>query len=305
MNEQVKFSEEQPRVHSSNHTKRTGTQILTIINGEGQSIENGGVSYNADLSFTGSAGPNQNAEILDWGVPAHHPVSVDVGGHFSAFLADQQPGPHDYSVRTSDGRESSPWQVLVEVSATLKIESVRGPDGEPIENGASTPHNHLSFVGRGIANQTVDLLDNGVPLQTLNVDSTGHWSAHVDGLPTGSHEFTARQADQESAPWQILLRKPAPLSIQFAFGKPGFQLIANQGSTSDTAVTLVGTANPFEHGWIVDYDNKLVYVGADENGVYKATIENLAEKFHTFRFKSDQDRLSNTWTVRVITSRVG
>ncbi|RON69497.1 hypothetical protein [Pseudomonas fluorescens] len=305
MNEQVKFSAEQPRAQSSKHTKRTGTQILTIINGEGQNIENGDVSYNADLSFTGSAGPNQTAEIRDWGVPAHHPVSVDASGHFSALLLDQPPGLHDYSVRTSDGRESSPWQVLVKVSATLKIESVRGPDGEPIENGASTTHNHLSFVGLGMPNQTVDLSDNGERLQTVNVDSTGHWSALVEGLPTGSHEFTARQADQESAPWQILLRKPAPLSIQFAFSKPGFQLIADQGSTSDTAVTLVGTANPFERGWIVDYNSELVYVAADENGVYNATIENLAEKFHTFRFKSDQDRVSNTWTVRVITSRVG
>lgn len=305
MNEQVKFSEEQPWVQSSNHMKRTGTQILTITNGEGVAIENGGVSYNADLSFTGSASPNQKAEILDWGVPAHHPVSVDERGHFSALLADQPPGPHEYSVRTSDGRESSPWQVLVNVSATLKIESVKGPDDEPIENGASTPHNHLRFVGWGIPNQTVDLFDNGELLQTLNVDNTGHWSALVEGLPTGSHEFTARQAEQESAPWQILLRKPAPLSIQFAFGKPGFQLIANQGSTSDTTVTLVGTANPFERGWIVDYDNKLVYVIADENGLYNATIENLAEKFHTFRFESDRNRFSNTWTVRVITSKVG
>lgn len=306
MNDQVTLSEPRILVQPlGKRTSHTGTQILSITNGYGEPIEPGGISTNGDLSFVGAASPDQQAQILDRGVPAHIPVNVDEAGHFSAFLPGQRYGDHEFSVRTTDGQESALWPVFVDVHEEASIEWIAGPDGELIYNGATTLHNELSFVGQGIADQSVDLLDNGVILQTLNVDEGRHWSALVKDLSTGSHNFTVRgRQGEESSPWRVLIKKPAPLSIQFVIGKGSFQLIGNHESTVDRTVTLVGTANPGETGGIVDYHNELVPFAADQNGVYTATIEGLEEnRVHTFRLKSDMGRLSTPWAIRVIASQ--
>ena len=195
------------------------------------------------------------------------------------------------------------WHIFVDVPVLAEIQWVAGPDGVPIESGGSTLHSALSFVGLGMAFQAVDLLDKGVLLQTLNVDGNNHWSALVENVSEGIHEYTVRGQDgEESAPWRIRVTKPAELTVQFVIGG-SFQLIGNHEPTTDKKVTLVGTANPGESGFIVDYERELVSFVADQNGVYTATIEGLAEKVHTFRAKSDQGRVSTPWAIRVVASK--
>ncbi|URM28479.1 hypothetical protein LLY42_02165 [Pseudomonas frederiksbergensis] len=304
MTEQVQLPPLSSLVQSpSKNTKESSTRILAITNGDGELIENGGISKNGDLSFVGSAEPNQTAEILDKGVPVHPPVNVDNHGHYSAFLPGQTMGEHAYSVRTSDGKESEVWFISMDVPVVAHIQWVTGPDGVPIHSGGSTVHSSLSFVGQGVAFQTVDLLDRGELLQTLNVDGNNHWSALVENVSEGNHEYTVRgEGGDVSAPWRIRVNKPAELTVQFVIGA-SFRLIGNHEPTTDKKLTLVGTAIPGESGFIVDYERDLVPFVADQNGVYTATIEGLAEKVHTFRAKSDQGRVSMPWAIRVVGSK--
>lgn len=304
MTEQVQLPKLGSLVKSPRKKTQEGpTRILAVTNGDGELIENGGISKNGELSFVGSAEPNQTAEILDWGIPAHSPVTVDNNGHFSAFLPDQTWGPHAYSVLTADGEVSNTYSIYIDVPIHAYIQWIAGPDGVPIDSNGSTVHNSLSFVGQGAAFETVDLLDNGELLQTLNVDGNNHWSALVENVSEGNHEYTVRgEGGEVSAPWRIRVNKPAELSVQFVIGE-SFQLIGNHEPTTDKKLTLVGTANPGESGFIVDYERELVPFVADQNGVYMATIEGLAEKVHTFRAKSDQGRVSMPWAIRVVASK--
>ncbi|MHC8331017.1 hypothetical protein [Pseudomonas sp. LB3P25] len=304
MTEQVHLPELRSLVQSpSKNTQESRTEILAVTNGDGELIENGGTSKNGELSFVGSAEPNQTAEVLDWGIPVHDPVNVDSFGHYSAFLPNQRWGEREYSVRTSDGQESALWRIFLDVPVLAEIQWVTGPDGVPIESGGSTVHSALSFVGQGVAFQTVDLLDNGELLQTLNVDGNNHWNALVENVSEGDHDYTIRgKGGEVSAPWRIRVTKPAELTVQFVIGA-SFQLIGNHEPTTDKKLTLVGTANPGESGFIVDYERELVPFVADQNGVYTATIEGLAEKVHTFRAKSNQGRVSMPWAIRVVASK--
>ncbi|MBF6034767.1 hypothetical protein H8F23_16075 [Pseudomonas sp. P155] len=290
----------------SGSTKRVAPIILSITNGDDISIPPDGTTTNGDLSFVGSAAPNQLAVMLDYGIPAHPSVTVDERGHFSALLLDQAPGNHAYSVRTSDGQLSAPWTVKVDVSETVSIDSVYDPAGRLVGKGETTFQNELNFIGKGAPGKVVELVNNGTVLSLLNVGTDGHWSAKIKDLKTGTQNFIARETNgQQSSPWRVLIKQPAPISIQFVLGNESFQLIGNQETTSDRSVTLVGTATPGETGWIVDYQRDLVPFAANEHGVYCATIEDLEENWvHTFRLRSDLGRLSTPWAIRVVSSKL-
>ncbi|HGM5554677.1 TPA: hypothetical protein ACKP2V_005000 [Pseudomonas putida] len=298
MTDQEKLPEQRTLVSPPKQRKKTAApRITSIINDDDEFIPNGGTSENDGLHFVGTADAHQWAEILDYGIQAHPHVRVDENRHFSAYLPEQTQGAHQYSVRVN-GQVSEPW--TVNIVTTAKIEWIYEPDGQPIENGGSTRSDDLSFVGWGEPNKTVKLLDHGELLQTLNVNDQSHWSALVEGLEIGNHVFTVQDEDGHvSAPWTVLVKESALLSTQFVIGKDHLQLIPHQAETNENTVTLVGTANPGEHGWIVDYEGDLVRFEADENGVYKATVEGLTNKVHTFRAKSVLGRLSTPWVIRV------
>ncbi|MCL9800130.1 hypothetical protein [Pseudomonas sp. AKS31] len=307
MNDQVKLSPHFTSVGLlQGSAESIAPKILSVTDGEGNPVQDGGTATNGHLSFVGSASPNQQAEIWDNGAPAYPPVNVDVEGHFSALLLDQKRGRHVYHVKTTDNQESPTWTVDVNVSETVSITWVTGPDGLVIKNGEFTFHDELNFTGTGTPDKVVELMNNGTVVKLLNVDSNGNWSANVKGLETGTQNFIARETNgQQSSPWRVLVKQPAPISIQFVLGNESFQLIGNQKTTTDTSVTLVGTANPRETGWIVDYERDLVPFAANDQGVYFATIKDLEEDHvHTFRLRSDLARISTPWAIRVVSSKL-
>lgn len=279
------------------------TGIESVTNGNGERLEHGGISTNADLSFVGFAAPDQTAQLFDNGTPAHSPVNVDNNGHFSLIVTDQQNGSHVYTVRTSDGQVSETFTVHIQVPLRATIFWVNGPDGVIIENGGSTTFVDLYFVGGGEPNQTVKLLDNGILVATLNIDANARWSAAMNGVSPGQYHFTVVGQDGvESPPWSIEIKTSVLPSIQFLLGESG-QLIGNHGQTTDTSLTVVGTAHPNGQGKIVDYDNDLVEFTADSNGIYTAKISNLAEKVHTIRMITAGGQISSPWTFRVVPAK--
>ncbi|WP_085611051.1 MULTISPECIES: hypothetical protein [unclassified Pseudomonas] len=304
MTDQEKLPQQRTLVQDPNRSNVTsGTVIETVTNGNGKTIENGGVSTNPDLSFVGSAAPNQTAQLFDNGAPAHSPVNVDNNGHFSLIITDQKNGPHVYAVETTDGQVSDPYIVHMELPLHAAIVWINDPNGDVIENGGSTTFVDLSFVGEGEPNTTVVLLDYGILVGRLNIDANSHWSAVLNGLSVGAHSFTVIGSDGvESRPWIILVVNSVPVTIQFLLGDNG-EFIGNHEQTTATTVTVVGTANPGEKGKIVDYENDLAPFTADSNGIYTAKISNLAEKVHTIRTITAAGRISSPWAFRVVPAK--
>lgn len=305
MNDQVTLSEQRTAVNNPDKRTNTVPVITTIKNGNGEYIESGGTSKSPHLIIDGIAAPVQKVELLRHSIPIGDPVIADGGGNVRFYLANQERGFHEYRLRSSENNVSAGYAVFVDVEEKASISYVTDPEGNLIESGGSTLHSSLSFVGRGVAGTKVKLLVNGKEEQELNVDDRSHWSALVESLVPGSHEFVARGENSQSDPWNIRIKEPAPISIQFVLGNECFQLIGNHESTTDRSVTLAGTANPGETGWIVDYQRDLVAFAANDHGVYYVTIDGLeANRVHTFRLRSDLGRLSAPWAIRVVSSKL-
>jgi hypothetical protein len=304
MTDQEKLHEQRTLVQGLQRSAaKSGTVIETVTDGNGNLVVNGDVCRNPDLSFVGNAASDQQAQLLDHGKPAHPPVNVDSRGHFSLIITNQANGPHVYTVVTTDGKVSAPFTVHMALPLQAAILWITDPNGNVIENGGSTTCIDLSLVGQGEPNTTVSLLDNGSLVATLNIDANAHWSALLEGLSVGEHHLTVVGSDGVvSSTWIILVVNSVEVSIQFLLGESG-RLIANQEQTTDTSMTVVGTANPGEKGKVVDYENDLASFTADSNGIYSAKISNLAQKVHTIRAITDGGRISPPWTFRVVPAK--
>ncbi|WP_242208063.1 MULTISPECIES: hypothetical protein [unclassified Pseudomonas] len=307
MNDQVTLSEQRKAVDTPDKRTNTIPVIRTIKNGKGDYIEPGGTSTSPHLIIDGTVAPAQKVELLRHGIPIGEPVFADGGGNVRFYLANQERGFHEYKLENSDNNVSAGYAVFVDVEEKASISYVTDPEGKLIEPGGSTLHSSLSFVGRGVAGTKVKLLVNGKEEQELNVDDHSHWSALVESLVPGSHEFIARGENSQSDPWNIRIKEPALLRIQFVWANEAFQLIGNHESTTDRSVTLVGTANPGETGWVVDYQGDLEPFAANNYGIYSVAINGLEpNRVHTFRLRSDRDhlRISTPWAIRVVSSKL-
>lgn len=280
-------------------------RILELTDLEGNFIEPGSAVEVRDFIVRGVVTPSSIAQILDRGTHVIH-VVADQTGHFIADINEQSPGMHAYTVRDDMGQESDPWPVTIIRAEQVLIETVQGPDDQFIENGSSTVHDDLRFVGKGVPGQVVDLLDNGTVLRLLNVDNNGHWSAHLTGLKPGNHKFIARELNgNESAPWHVEIEKPALLSIQFGYGQKNYQTIKDGETTMQTAVALVGTAKPGECGRILSNVHEGVDFEADQRGVFVALVKDLLPGFsYTFVCRSEPDRHSEPWKITVVSSKL-
>ncbi|POA35286.1 hypothetical protein [Pseudomonas sp. GW456-12-1-14-TSB6] len=280
-------------------TAKSTTIIESVTDGDGKPIEDGGFAENRNLSIIGSAAPDQKAQLLDYGEPAHPPVYVDRSGHYSLIAPDQKNGVHLYTVKTTDEQVSASYTVHVVAPQDASISWISNSNGDVIENGDSTTSVDLKFEGSGESNSKVTLKDKGVTVGILNV-LEGGWSAALTGLQPGEHEFTVvGSTGVESKPWIVVIVGSVTLTIQFLLGESG-QLIGNQEQTTDTSLTVVGTANRSEKGKIVDYDNNLVEFVTDPNGIFTAKISNLAQKVHTIRAITDDGRISAPRVFRVV-----
>lgn len=303
MSDKVTLQEHSPSATSSDYGAKSLPRILEVRDGKQVLLENPGFSTSNELNFEGSAPRSESVELLDNDIPIGL-VEPSETGYFDFWLRELRSGIHEYIVRDSNGFTSAPWVVTLDITDPVSIVWVTGPDNLLIDNNGSTLFNELSFIGDGEAGQQVELLDNGVVVERFDVPENKRWFGTVKNLRTGSHEFMVRgQKGQESAVWSVLIKKSAPLSIRFVLGQENYQLVENHGATTDRAVTIVGTANPNEHGWI-ESTNDAVPFTAYENGIYVAAFGNLAPGLHSFILRSYLGRVSAPWVIMVIASKL-
>lgn len=297
MTDQEKFPGPHALTQSPNKQSREmEPRISSVRNGDGVEIEPGGISKNAYLRIRGEAEPGQTVELVDGAFFLERAIANE-DGHFEFHVTKQKRGEHYYKVLAANGTESETWVVFMDVAAA-RILWVTGPDGVPIEDGSLTRFNALSFVGEGEPSTQIELWDNDELLQTLNVDPSGHWSAFVEYVAPGNHAFTAVERNGDASLPHHIRVVAVELTLQFIYGE-SFRLIGNHETTSDTSVTIVGTAGFKAKGHIVDYDGELAPFEADENGIFTVRLRNLQPKVHTFRAKSG-DQLSPTLVIRVV-----
>lgn len=199
----------QDNLVKSERATQTVPNIMYVINGNGELIHHS--STNGDLIFIGTASPGQTLRIAaQWADAVSRPAQVGSDGYFVAFVRDQPESFYVYTAKTDDGEVSRDLQVAIEVPHSINILWITGPDGKIIEQDEVTSHTSLRLEGITSTHYgplSFEILDNGVVVQEVK-DQFGQWSALVENLPAGSHEFTVRdEKGKVSASWKILIKE--------------------------------------------------------------------------------------------------
>lgn len=282
------------------HVKKASAPVINeVVDSRGQIIENGGVTDDGNLRFSGTADLNNEVVELFDGDVLKAVAHLNENGYWHVPLDEVEDGHHGYQVMTSDGQSSPIWTVIVEASQGTLIEYIQDSKSF-VPNFGITTDTSLSFVGSAKANQRLKLFDRGELKATVNVDANRHWSARLDGLNEGIHVFLAVSDDGKgSEPWVVtVVAEIAPkiLLVKDSMGN----LIGNGGSTTGTSVTLEGRATSRAAGRLVDYSGTLAEFITDDSGAWFVQVEDLVVASHTFRVVMESGLTSEPWVVRVI-----
>ena len=129
-----------------------------------------------------------------------------------------------------------------------------GTAGDHVTNDTT-----LTLSGTAEAGNTVEVFRDGVSIGTTVADVGGDWSlADATSLADGAYQFTARATDAAgnqgpaSAAFQVTIDTTAPGAPMFGSVTdnvaPVTGLVADNGSSNDTTLTIDGTAEAGQHG---------------------------------------------------------
>jgi len=184
-------------------------------------------SNNGTLSISGFSEPNSTIKLFSSNGSRPMPLalnSADTSGRWSLnhTFAD---GSYTLTANASDsaGNVSTLSQAV-----TLQIDSVAPP--APLittpSNGSSTQTSIQTITGSAEANSSVQIFDNGTPLNSVTVDAMGNWSTLLQ-FATGNHLITATATDTfgntslASAAINFTLSTPTPIIITPPTGSAG------------------------------------------------------------------------------------
>jgi hypothetical protein len=178
------------------------------------------------------------------------------------------------------------------------ISGVVDSAGTSIPNPGTTQDTELTLSGTGIAAGVVSVLDNGSLIDRASVRDDGTWTTSAT-VALGPHSFTVHApGGAESQPWVITVVnaavKPTIDSVVDSQGVP----IPPNSDTSDTTVTLAGTAEP---GSTVEIDDGTTSWGTAPatGGAWTKTLAGLPLGLHSMTAITGED-VSDPWAFTVM-----
>ncbi|WP_213062846.1 Ig-like domain-containing protein, partial [Acinetobacter piscicola] len=220
-------------------------------------IPAGGTTDDTTPTITGKGEPGATVEVSDNGKPLGT-TTVDSTGNWT--FTPETPltdGPHEITTTQTDpaGNTSDPSDPLVltiDTTPPAKPEGVGatdnvGPNVGDIPAGGTTDDTTPTITGKGEPGATVEVSDNGKPLGTTTVDSTGNWTFTPDTpLTDGPHEITTTQTDpagntsDPSDPFVLTVDTTVPTITAEITGITEDTGLANDFVTNDPSLVISG-----------------------------------------------------------------
>jgi len=184
------------------------------------------------------------------------------------------------------------------------ITSVKDLSGWEIPDNGYTVHKEVTVSGTAPAGQEVEVFVGSLAKGKAKAATNGAWSLPLTGLTQDvplSIKAVGQYATNPSSNVRKLTvvygQRPAITAAHDASGV----VIANGGTTSDTSVTLSGTANAFLEVEIFDGTTSKGKVKADGSGKWRFTLTGLTRASHGFTAKAlyGSSTVSPVWTVIV------
>jgi hypothetical protein len=185
--------------------------------------------------------------------------------------------------------------------AAPNIMGVVDSQGISIPNPGTTLDTALVLSGTATASVVVTILDYGSPVGTASVTTAGTWEKSATAV-VGRHEYTVREGTTLSQPWVVTVtaveEKPIITGVKGASGP-----VDNGGTTTDTTLTLSGTATPNTNIEILDAGVPKGTAAVDGNGSWTTVAIVFVVGGHSLTARRVGGTLvSDPWTLTVNTA---
>jgi hypothetical protein len=207
-------------------------------------------------------------------------ATADGSGNWAATTLALSDGAHNLTATATDafgqtGIASTALAVTIDTTVNAPVISSETAAG----NG--------SYVVKGTseANSTVSVFDGTQQVGTVKADSTGGWSLTVSSLAVGTHSLTAKAVDiagntsAASAVASVVVQGPPPDAPTIAKFSTDTGVMGDH-ITSDSTLTLSGTAAANSTVKVFDGTNQVGSATADGSGNWSATTTALSDGAH-------------------------
>ena len=149
-----------------------------------------------------------------------------------------------------------------------------------------TNDNTLTLTGTALANSTVTVFDGTNQIGTTTANGSGAWGFTTSPLPNGSHSFTVTATiggttGPASSPKVVTVDTVAPSAPVIASFSSDTGTVGD-GITSDTTLTLAGSAAANSTVTIFDGTNQIGTTTANGSGAWGVTTSPLPNGSHNF-----------------------
>ena len=187
-NQAVTFT---PKTYTVRSVADTQPLISGVRDSKGE-VANGGDTYDAEVTVSGTATANQDVELLDNGVSKGR-TTVNANGAWSLGVNALSLGTHSLTAKAlyGSGQQSLPRTFTRLADAVPTISNVTDSRGT-VAPGGTTYDAQVTVSGTALPNQQVEVFDHSSSKGTATVNAGGNWSLGTGGLAIGAHSMTAR-----------------------------------------------------------------------------------------------------------------
>ncbi|MBV4459722.1 Ig-like domain-containing protein [Pseudomonas sp. COR58] len=283
------------------------TPVITGVADQWRPLDNGDVTYNTQVTVTGTATRGQKVEILD-GANSYGSADVASGGTgsegvWSKVLNNLTVKAYHITARAlydANPVASQPWAFTVAVANVPVISNVTDSRGT-VANGATTYDRSVTVRGTASPGQKVQLLDGTQALGEPLADGQGDWSHVVTGLTVKAYNLTAKALYGDgpvSAPPRTFVVAehiaPTLTSVRDSNGE-----VPQGGRTTRTTVTLQGGVTP-DHEVQIHDNNVPKHTVRAVGNVWNTTL-NVALGAHSITAKAvSTGQVSNARSFTVV-----
>ncbi|MEP0708080.1 MAG: Ig-like domain-containing protein [Parvibaculum sp.] len=243
------------------------------------------------LTLSGTAEAGATVELFDGGASLGTALA-DGDGNWSFNTAVLGEGAHSFTARATDaqgntGMSSSAFAVTVDTTPPSAPSITGFSDDSGSQGDRITNDTTLVISGTAIAGSVVEVFDGATSLGTVTANGAGAWSLTTGVLADGAHGFTATATDAAgntsaaSSSYGVTV-DTAPSPAPVVTGISSDTGTAGDGITSDTTLTISGTAVAFA---VVEVFNGAVSLGttaANAAGVWSIAAGTLTEGDYEF-----------------------
>jgi hypothetical protein len=253
-----------------------------------------GLTSDATLTLSGTAEVGTKVTIFD-GATEIGIAAVNGAGNWSFTTEALSEGEHNFTAQAVDQAgnpsEASPaYPVTIDTTGPAAPVITGFSDDTGTPGDSQTNDTTLTFTGTAVAGAAVNVYKGATIVATGIADGDGNWTATTSELADGYTSFVARALDDAgnrsdvSNTVIVVIDTEAPPAPAIT-GYSNDTGIADDGLTSDTTITLTGTATGATRVTIYDGATELGTVSVS-GGSWTYTTSALTEGEHSFTAKA-------------------